>query len=112
MNHLVESWTPVSDRILMLKLSTKPMPTSIIQIYAPTSDHSDTDCNTFYNQLQEVSDINKSFERTIAMGDFNAKLGTGQEQGEFTNYIKYLVRAPNLAFWIKHAVQCWTDVGK
>ena len=59
----------VSDRILVVHLDTKPVKTTIIKVYAPTSTSSDEDKDDFYNHLQATKGAT-----LIIMGDFNAKV--------------------------------------
>ena len=43
----------INERIVMVKLNTKPTKTTIIQIYAPTSKkEADDDVDQFYEDLQ------------------------------------------------------------
>ena len=65
----------VSDRILVVHLDTKPVKTTIIKVYAPTSTSSDEVKEDFYNQLQATKDAIKDRNALIIMGDFNAKVG-------------------------------------
>ena len=65
----------VSDRILVVHLDTKPVKTTIIKVYAPTSTSSDEDKEDFYNQLQATKEAIKDQNALIIMGDFNAKVG-------------------------------------
>ncbi len=44
----------------------------IIQVYAPTTSHSDEECN-FCNTIDNI--LEKQTHYTIMMGDFNAKVG-------------------------------------
>ena len=41
----------LSDRVLILKIASKPVNLVIIQVYAPTSTSSDEDTDQFYNDL-------------------------------------------------------------
>ena len=54
-------------------LRTKPVKTSIIQVYSPTNDVESDVKQDFYDALQaELEKIPKQ-DSTIIMGDFNAK---------------------------------------
>ena len=77
------SYDAISDRILTVHLDTKPVKTTIIQVYAPSTNHSEEDIEDFYSQLQRIKDSIKSKNQIIIMGDFNAKVGQGasKEQG-------------------------------
>ena len=71
----------VNDRIVMIKLDTKPTKTTIIQVYAPTSKkEADDDTDQFYEDLQSVLCTIKSKDPVIIMGDFNAKVGEGKQK--------------------------------
>ena len=69
----------INERIVMIKLDTKPTKTTIIQVYAPTSKkEADDDVDQFYEDLQAVLSSIKDKDPIIIMGDFNAKVGQGQ----------------------------------
>ena len=50
------SYDAISDRILTVHFNTKPVKTKVIQMYAPSTNHSDDEIEDFYNQLQSVKD--------------------------------------------------------
>ncbi|XP_027210521.1 craniofacial development protein 2-like [Penaeus vannamei] len=68
----------VSDRVMMIKLSTKPLDLKIIQVYAPTADSTEEELETFYDDIEQALKQSKSTDITIIQGDFNAKLGEGR----------------------------------
>ena len=70
---------PVSDRIIMMKLAGKPTNINIIQVYAPTQDHSDEELEKFYDNISDVMEYTKSGDITIILGDWNAKIGKHHE---------------------------------
>ena len=76
----VKSFVPVSDRVAFLQFNSRPYNVNIIQVYAPTSDHSDEVVEAFYEQLQTALNLTKKSEVTIIMGDFNAKIGSGARE--------------------------------
>ena len=45
----------------------------IVQVYAPTTSHSDEETDNFYNTIDKI--LEKQTHYTIVMGDFNAKVG-------------------------------------
>ena len=47
---------PVSSRLKSIRLIAAPFNITIIQVYAPTSGHNDSEVNHFYQQLQETID--------------------------------------------------------
>ncbi|XP_063410454.1 craniofacial development protein 2-like [Mytilus trossulus] len=68
-------YNPVSERIITARLNTKPIKTSIIQVYSPTNEADKEIKIEFYEMLQaEIEKIPKK-DLTIIMGDFNAKVG-------------------------------------
>ena len=76
----VESFDPISDRILKLKINSRPVPLHVIQVYAPTSASSEEEIEDFYNTLQSAVDKVPSKEICIVMGDLNAKVGEGEDR--------------------------------
>ena len=66
-----------------MKINTKTVPTTFVQIYAPTSTHSEEEIDDFYDQLQSLLERIPSREAVIILGDFNAKVGeyTDKEHG-------------------------------
>ena len=51
----------------------RQIPTEIVQVYAPTTSHSDEETDNFYNTIDKI--LEKQTHYTIVMGDFNAKVG-------------------------------------
>ena len=47
---------PVSRRLISIRLRAAPFNITIIQVYAPTSKHDDSEVDHFYQQLQETID--------------------------------------------------------
>ena len=47
---------PVSSRLISIRLRAAPFNITIIQVYAPTSGHDDSEVDHFYQQLQETID--------------------------------------------------------
>ena len=45
----------------------------VVQVYAPTTSHSDEETDNFYNTIDKI--LEKQTHYTIVMGDFNAKVG-------------------------------------
>lgn len=73
----VTSWEAVSPRLLILKISAKPMDIVVIAAYAPTEDAEAVIKDEFYNQLDSVMSRVKNAEFLLMGGDFNARLGPG-----------------------------------
>ena len=73
---------PVSVRIIVLKLKGKYFNITIIQVYAPTSDSTDEEIETFYETLDIAKKQSGSQDVRIIMGDLNAKVGEQQNDDE------------------------------
>uniref|UniRef100_A0A8D8SK11 Craniofacial development protein 2 n=1 Tax=Cacopsylla melanoneura TaxID=428564 RepID=A0A8D8SK11_9HEMI len=77
----IESFTPISDRIMMLKIKTKIGYTNVIQVYAPTADKADEEVEAMYQDLQNLLKTTKQEDVNIIIGDFNAKVGSEAVDG-------------------------------
>ncbi|XP_066943537.1 craniofacial development protein 2-like [Macrobrachium rosenbergii] len=74
----IEKFTATSDRIASVTLRiSKRYRLTIIQVYAPTSVSSQGALDNFYDGLYTTINNNKA--HYIIMGDFNAKIGQGNE---------------------------------
>ncbi|GFN92464.1 craniofacial development protein 2-like [Plakobranchus ocellatus] len=71
----LESWCPISDRVVVAKLVAKPLSLGIIQVYAPTSDSEDVEMEKFYEEIETAKGHLNPQDIIIIMGDFNAKVG-------------------------------------
>ena len=81
-------YNPVNDRIITIRIRAKPTNITCIQIYAPTST-ADDDVITFYDTLQQTVDEVNRRDMVVLMGDFNAKVGSCQNEEENGNIGKY-----------------------
>ena len=66
---------PVSSRLISIRLRAAPFNITIIQVYAPTSGHDDSEFDHFYQQLQETIDKTPKKDTLVVQGDWNAKVG-------------------------------------
>ena len=76
----------VSERVILVKIDAKPIPLNIIQVYAPTGDHSDDEDDDFYEQVDSVRSRCKPGEVILVMGDLNAKVGKGRSGNVVGNF--------------------------
>ena len=67
--------TPISERIMMIRINAKPSPVNIIQVYFPTTDANDDEVISMYKKVQDLVDGCAKKERLLVIGDFNAKIG-------------------------------------
>ena len=71
---MVMCFNPINERLATIILQETPFNISIIQVYAPTTDHSDEEIELFYNELQDsISKISKK-DILVIQGDWNAKI--------------------------------------
>ena len=66
---------PVSCRLISIRVRAAPFIITIIQVYAPTSGHDDSEVDHFYQQLQETTDQTPKQDILVVQGDWNAKVG-------------------------------------
>ena len=65
---------PVKDRVISIRLHSKPYPTTVIQVYAPTTNEEDDVGEAFYGKLQETIDAIHKTDCLYLIGDFDAKV--------------------------------------
>ena len=70
--HLVHQIIGVYERIIVLTIKMKRTKTTLIQVYAPTENSSDTELVNFYELLETMLHKYKS-QRTIVMGMARAR---------------------------------------
>ncbi|MGL4418375.1 MAG: reverse transcriptase domain-containing protein [Plesiomonas shigelloides] len=71
----VISCTPVSSRLISIRISARPQNLTIIQVYAPTADHDDEEIEEFYEQLDNIIKTTPKKDILTVIGDWNAKIG-------------------------------------
>jgi len=76
----LKGYWAISDRVLLVRLNGKPFDISVIQVYAPTSNSTEEEVETFYNELELAKSYCKSQDILIVQGDFNAKVGNQSEE--------------------------------
>lgn len=76
----VTNFVPVSERVMLFQLNARPANINLIQIYAPTSDHSDDEVEEMYTQISDIIKTLPKQDITIIMENFNAKVGKGKTE--------------------------------
>ena len=71
----LQGYLPISDRVIMAKFESKPANIIIVQLYAPTNDHSDDEIQELYAGVKKALKQVKSGDILVVMGDMNAKVG-------------------------------------
>uniref|UniRef100_A0A8D8SXR8 Craniofacial development protein 2 n=1 Tax=Cacopsylla melanoneura TaxID=428564 RepID=A0A8D8SXR8_9HEMI len=74
----VRNFVPINERIMLIQMEAAPVNINILQVYAPTSDHTEEEINYFYTQIASITRKIPKKEVLIVMGDFNAKVGQGR----------------------------------
>lgn len=72
----------LNERILRVRFKCKARNLSVIQCYAPTEDADETTKQEFYDQLNNILADTPKRDLKILMGDFNAKVGSNNEDIE------------------------------
>ena len=75
-----------SDRILLVKINTKPNNTVIIQTYMPTTNDNDEEIERIYEELNDMIDGTLAEDNVIVIGDMNATVGEGAEGATVGKY--------------------------
>ena len=70
------SCTPVSSRLITIRIAASPMNITVIQVYAPTSSHEDEEVEEFYEQIENIIRKTPKKDFLIIQGDWNAKVGS------------------------------------
>ena len=65
-----------------MRLQTKQVNVTLIQVYAPTSDAADDEREQFYDDLQELLDVTPASDLVLVSGDFNARIGNSLDKLE------------------------------
>lgn len=80
----VKNYVQYSERIILVKIETKPKDTIIVQVYMPTSNSNDSQVEEVYEQMEKVIETIKGEENLIIMGDWNAIVGEGKREKNIT----------------------------
>ena len=63
-----------NDRMISVHLQGKPFNTTVIQLYAPTSNAEETEVERFYEDLQDLLELTPKKDVLFIIGDWNAKM--------------------------------------
>ncbi|XP_049739840.1 craniofacial development protein 2-like [Elephas maximus indicus] len=78
-------YNPVSDRIISIH-QVRPVNTTIIQIYTPTTRAKDEEIEDFYQLLQSEIDQTCNQDALIITSDWNAQVGNKEEESVIGKY--------------------------
>ncbi|XKL66229.1 hypothetical protein PGB90_009649 [Kerria lacca] len=82
----VDGFFLISERVMILRINTKPVRLNVLQVHTPTTDKPVGEINAFYEEIDALLKLTKKEDITIIMGDFNAKIGRrgiGDAMGAF-----------------------------
>src|SRR5205807_775345 len=68
-------YNPINSRLITARFKATPFNITIINVYAPTSDASEEDIETFYDNLEDAVARTPKKDMLIITGDWNAKVG-------------------------------------
>ena len=69
------SYGPISSRLTSIRISERSHNITVIQFYAPTSDHEDEQVEQFYEQLDSIIAKAPMKNILVVQGDRNTRLG-------------------------------------
>ena len=72
----------------------KPFNTTVIQVYAPTSNAEEAEVEGFYKDLQDRLELTPKKDVLFIIGDWNAKVGSQETPGVTGRF--------GLGIWKKH----------
>ena len=75
----VIGWTPVSDRMCVLRIKGRFFNISIINVHSPHSGNEDDEKDAFYEQLDQTYNSCPKHDVKIVIGDLNAQVGQEEE---------------------------------
>lgn len=75
LNKYVQEYNPVSDRIMTMRLHTRPRILNIVVVFAPTANSTEDMCDNFYATIEMTLSKIPSREITLILGDWNPKVG-------------------------------------
>ena len=66
---------PENSKIISITIAAKPINITVIQVYAPTTSHSDEETEMFYETLEQTTARTRNKDITLIIGYWNAKIG-------------------------------------
>jgi len=70
-----------NDRMISVHLQGKPFNSSVIQVYAPTSNTEEAEVELFYEDLQDLLELTPKKDVLFIIQDWNAKVGSQESPG-------------------------------
>ena len=70
-----------NDRMISVRFQGKPFNTTVIQVYAPTSNTEEAEVERFYEDLQDLLELTHKKDVLFIIGDWNAKVESQETPG-------------------------------
>ena len=70
-----------NDRMISVHFQGKQFNTTVIQVYAPTSNTEEAEVERFYEDLQDLLELTPKKDVLFITGDWNAKVGSQETPG-------------------------------
>ena len=70
-----------NDRMISVCFQGKPLNTTIIQVYVPTSNAEEAEVERFYEDVQVLLELTPKKDVLFIIGDWNAKVGSQETPG-------------------------------
>ena len=67
--------------MISIRFQGNPFHTTVIQVYAPTSNAEEAEDERFYEDLQDLLEITHIKDVLFIIGDWNAKVGSQETPG-------------------------------
>ena len=67
--------------MISVRLQGKPFNSTVIQVYAPTSNAEEAEVEQFYEDLQDLLELAPQKNVLFTIGDWNAKVGSQETPG-------------------------------
>ena len=67
--------------MISVRFQGKPFNTTVIQVYAPTSNTEEAEVEWFYEDLQDALELTSQEDVLFIIGDWNAKVGSQEIPG-------------------------------
>jgi exonuclease III len=75
-----------SDRLILVKIQADPVDLVIVQVYMPTSDHSDEEVEELYEEMEGLIAKEKGNDYLVILGDWNAVVGEEKVESETSRF--------------------------
>ena len=70
-----------NDRMISVHFQGKPFKTTIIQVYAPTTNAKEAEVEQLYEDLQDLLNLTSKKDVLFIIGDWNVKVGSQETPG-------------------------------